>query len=212
MITKRGFLTGAASAAAVAAARARSAGRNAFGPAPTPPRRQTSARRPVFDLVVFNDRYSDARVFADVLGRQGTPGLPIAGDAGTLWYGALAKHIAGGRRRFAGIGTPTDLLILESLAREVGLRVQLRTQHDCRGRRTLTHSISGASPASRTALAAGLEGSDWAERLAPALVLAADADGIPQGSDAVVVTNVERSHDHPGMLISWVLAERKSNK
>jgi hypothetical protein len=133
MITKRRFLAGAATAAAATAAAVASA-----------PTSLVWAREPAisFDGVVFNERYGDARAFAEALGAQGTAMLPIAGDAGTLWYGTLNKRIAAGQKRVAGMSTPTDLFILETLARETSaLRVRFVAHHDCRGSGTLTHSI-----------------------------------------------------------------------
>jgi hypothetical protein len=210
MMTKRRFLTGAASAAAVVAASSGSvawSGPVASTQDPPPDRGQTWAPRRAFDLVVFNDRYSDARVFAQTLGTQGVPMLPIAGDPGTLWYGVLVKQVATGRRRLAGLGTPMDLMILESLAREADLRVRFRAQHDCRGRSALTHSICTGTPAARKTLAAELAGADWPVRLAAALARMPTQQSLNDVAHVVVATRTERSPDHPGMLVSWVLAE-----
>src|SRR5215469_6224354 len=140
MITKRGFLTGAASAAAIAATASRKSWAAASGsPRGATQEQGTCSAAVVFDAVVFNERYSDARAFAQALADQGVPLLPIGGDAGTLWHGALGKQVAGGHRCLVGIGTSMDLLILQSLGREAGLRVRFLAHHDCRGRRTLTH-------------------------------------------------------------------------
>jgi len=202
LITKRRFLTGVASSAAVAAAVSGRA--TPWGPGPATPRATAFEAAPVepttatFDSVVLNERYSDARLFARTLAARGVPVLPIAGDAGTLWYGMLRKQVNSGRGCIAGMGTPTDLMILESLGREAGLRVQFRAQHDARGRRTLTHSISGNDGPS---LAEGLDAPDWAARLAAAL---------PRVAGGLVTTHIERAVDHPGMLVSWVLARREN--
>jgi len=215
MITKRGFLTGAASAAAIAA----TASRKSWAAASGSPRGATQehgacSAAAVFDAVVFNERYSDARAFAQALADQGVPLLPIGGDAGTLWHGALGKQVAGGHRCLVGIGTSMDLLILQSLGREAGLRVRFLAHHDCRGRRTLTQSIS-ANHAS--VVYRGLEGDlsapDWPVRLAAMLPRAVGPIGGPIGAaDFRLDTQVERSPDHPGMLVSWVLADTLERK
>jgi hypothetical protein len=210
LITKRCFLTGVASTAAVAATAPRST--TPWEAEPAPPAGQTSSipAATVFDAVIFNERYSDARLFAQTLKAQGLPVLPIAGDAGTLWYGTLRKRVLAGRSRLAGIGTATDLMILESLGREENLQLRFRARHDARGRKTLRHSIPG--PGARVAyasLAAELMGPDWPARLAAALPRFAGAL-VTQSSSRFVTTEVERSADHPGMLVSWVLARREN--
>ena len=202
LITKRRFLTGAASTAAVAAAVSRSAttwsAASTSVPAPASDDAPPTVATPVFDAVVFNERYSDARLFAQTLGAQGVALMPIAGDAGTLWYAALREQVVRGRGCLVGMGTPMDLMILECLGREANLQMRLRAQHDARGRKTLTHSISGNDGPS---LAVDLGASDWPARLATAL---------PHVARGVVTTQMERSADHPGMLISWVLARREN--
>jgi hypothetical protein len=218
MITKRGFLTGAASAA-VAATAARgtwaAASEASARAANTDCGDGTRQTVPAFDVVVYNERYSDARAFAQALAAPGVPVLAMAGDAGTLWYGALGKTVAGGRRRLAGVGTSMDLLILESLGREAGLKVRFLAQHDSRGSRTLTHSIA-ADEAAYAGLADELGTPDWPARLAAALPGLADracagqAVSVASAAGLRVATNVEPAADHPGMLFSWILGARLS--
>jgi len=205
MVTKRGFIAGAASAAAAVATvawRPQTRGRDA-GTTTAP-----------LDAVVFNERYSDARAFAQVFAKQGILTLPVAGDAGTLWYGSLKRRIVPGTTRIAAMGTPMDLFILETLARDAGLRVRLRLFHDARGAATLSHSVSANEPVPELAGALAPAGARWPESLARALPgLACAARGQPRGAalsglDSVKIggAGAERSHDHPGMLISWILA------
>jgi len=216
MITKRGFLTGAASAAVAATASRGAWAANPAGTiAATPGGSAASTQHcaPAFDAVVFNERYSDARAFAQALAAAGVPALAMGGDAGALWHGALGKRVAGGYRRLAGIGTSMDLLILESLGREASLKLRFLAQHDCRGCRTLTHSIAGER-AAYASLAEELGAADWPVRLAVALPQLAEqacagrAVSIATAAGLRVATTVERSQDHPGMLFSWVLGNR----
>jgi len=79
-----------------------------------------------FDVAVYNEWFPQARTFADELGAQGARVLTVAGDAGRLWYDALRTLVSQGHRRIAGMTTHTDLLILETLARDTGLRVRQR--------------------------------------------------------------------------------------
>ena len=132
MITKRGFLTGAASAVAATASRGSWAAANHAGASAsnTVGGAASAWRTAPIDAVVFNDRYSDARAFAQALAALGVPVLSMAGDAGTLWHGALGKGLAGGHRRLVGVGTSMDFLILESLGREAGFKVRFLAQHD----------------------------------------------------------------------------------
>ena len=81
-----------------------------------------------FDVVVYNDLYREARAFAGALAAQNPRMLAIAGDPGRLWYGTLRSLVAGGSRRLAGMTTHTDLLILETLARDQGLKVRYRAR------------------------------------------------------------------------------------
>jgi hypothetical protein len=107
-LTKRDFVKGAAATVVVAAAASR----------------VTSPSN--FDIVVYNEWFQQARTFAEGLAAQGARDLAVAGDAGRLWYDTLRALVTQGHRRIAGLTTHTDLLILETLARDTGLRVSQR--------------------------------------------------------------------------------------
>jgi hypothetical protein len=78
------------------------------------------------DVIVYNDWFPQAREFA---GRfPNARALAVRGDAGQLWYGTLRGLVNSGFRRIAGLTSHTDLLILETLARESGLKVRSRTE------------------------------------------------------------------------------------
>lgn len=121
-VSKRDFVKGAAATAVVIATASTVA-----HPAPGMTGNDTgTTRAQPFDLIIFNDLFPQARSFADGHSAQGTRALPIAGDAGRLWYETLRGLVADGHRRIAGLTTHTDLLILETLARDKGLRVSQR--------------------------------------------------------------------------------------
>jgi len=107
-LTKRDFVKGAAVTVVIAAAASRV---------------RSSSR---FDAVIYNDWFQQARTFADELAARGARVLPVAGDAGRLWYDTLRPLVGQGRRRITGMTTHTDLLILETLARDTRLRVSQR--------------------------------------------------------------------------------------
>lgn len=209
MITKRGFLRGASAAAVAAAAPGGSWAAPATGASGDEVGLRQAPTRPLFDVVVFNDRYADARAFAQALGERGAPTIAMSGDAGTLWHRTLARNLMGERRRLAGIGTSMDLLILESLGREVGLRMSCVVQHDSRGSRSVTHVIPAkytyADPATLTH---ELGSPDWPVRVASLLADVALRGPVPgcvgNAADLRIVTTAERSEDHPGVLFSWI--------
>lgn len=83
--------------------------------------------QPHFDVVVYNDWHPQARAFAADLSAQGVRTFAVQGDAGKLWYDTLRGLVGKRSCRIAGMTTHTDLLILETLARDKGLRVRRRS-------------------------------------------------------------------------------------
>ena len=107
-LTKRAFVKAAAAAVALAATASRASGPSRF------------------DAIVYNDWFPQARAFAEGLAAESVYVLPVGGDAGRLWYDTLRALVNQGHRRIAGMTTHTDLLILETLVRDTGLRVSQR--------------------------------------------------------------------------------------
>jgi hypothetical protein len=117
-VSKREFVKGAAAVALALSARGSAvAAANAGAPA---------SRPGSFDVVVYNDWFPQAHEFAASFPEARA--LPVGGDAGRLWYGRLRGLVDNGLRRIAGLTTHTDLLILETLARDAGLRVRSRRE------------------------------------------------------------------------------------
>ena len=83
--------------------------------------------RAPFDVVVYNDWHPQAQAFAADLSERGVRTLAVKGDAGKLWYDTLRGLVGKRSCRIAGMTTHTDLLILETLARDKGLRVRRRS-------------------------------------------------------------------------------------
>lgn len=194
MFTRRRILSGSAAAATGALATSL-AGRKAA--AMVSGNRAPSA---AFDLVLFDDRFGDARAFAAELRSRGVATVATQGDIAKLWFGGLRDAAAQGSRRLAGIGRHSDLFIIETLAREAGLRRLYAARHDARRRSTLTHAIEqGADDAIVEALVDSTR--QWPRRLAAALAQAPLTSGKAGGPR--FETQARRSADHPGLLVSW---------
>lgn len=85
-----------------------------------------STDRATFDVVVYNELFPQAKAFVAALPGRGVRALAVEGDAGRLWFGTLRGLVDAGTRRIAGMTTHTDLLILETLGRDKGLRIRQR--------------------------------------------------------------------------------------
>ena len=77
--------------------------------------------------VIYDERYTDARAFADYLRTHGAATLPTRGDATRLWYGGARPRDGG---TIAGLTTWSDLVIARSRGRELGLRLVFEGRHD----------------------------------------------------------------------------------
>jgi hypothetical protein len=125
-VTKREFVKAASAVALVMSAR-----RSALTPGAAALPAQVPGKEPTpasdsFDVIVYNNWFPQAHDFASRF--PGARTLPVGGDAGQLWYGTLRGLIHRGFRRIAGLTSHTDLLILETLARETGLKVRSRVE------------------------------------------------------------------------------------
>jgi hypothetical protein len=156
--------------------------------------------------IVYDERYSDCRSFADILVRHGATPFPVNGDCGRLWHGALMEHLVGNRGNVAGLTTDSDFVVSSICGRELGLAVAYEGTHDSRGSSNVTHRLRSAAYQREIAAALGGAGASWAENLAQSLLR------LPSlGSAAVFCAPVSlktpRSSDHPGYLTSWLHEE-----
>lgn len=150
--------------------------------------------------VVFDPRYSDARVFSQAFRNLGASVFAAGSvDVVGLWRTQLrAAH----PRAIAGLTTHSDLEIVQACAAEIGLKLKCEIFHDCRGRSTVQHRIvRGGS--GRLIRELGDAGAAW-----PAAV--ARAMSAPVASDLsqirVPELHAPKAADHPGTLVSWLLA------
>ena len=153
--------------------------------------------------VVYDERYSDCRSFADILVGHGATPFPVNGDCGQLWYGALREHLVRSRGRVAGLTTDSDFVVSRACGRELGLRLTYEGAHDSRGSSNVTHRLR-STPYQREIVAAlGGDDASWAETLAQSLLCLPSHDGAEILS-APVSVKTARSFDHPGYLTSWL--------
>jgi hypothetical protein len=129
MLTKREFVKQVALVATVAIAvpAVAAPGDKRIAPGGSAEAIVSPAAQDTFDVVVYNDWHPQARAFAADLSGRGARTLAVAGDAGKLWYDTLRGLVGERPCRIAGMTTHTDLLILETLARDQGLRVRRRS-------------------------------------------------------------------------------------
>jgi hypothetical protein len=151
--------------------------------------------------VVHDERFGDAREFADHLRKNGAIEFSIGNCSAAIWYGRLGTLLRRRRGMVAGMSTYADLLIAKDCGREMGFQLVFEGVHDARGSdhvahfyRTralhLTHQFAGYS---------ALMPSDLAECL-----IHIGTQGW-QGWIGFEAIGPRRT-DHPGYLTSWLLA------
>ena len=162
-------------------------------------------RRPArVGAVVFDERYSDCRIFADALAREGAVAFATGGNSANVWYGPLRAHLARYGGAVAGLTTDSDFVVSRGCGRELGLEMIFEGAHDCRESTRAVHRLaSRAGDAREIAATLGVPSLYWAESLAVAL------QGISRRNTVRGLTTAElttlRSGDHPGYLASWLL-------
>lgn len=194
-MNRRDFLKGAAIVPATVAASHWSAMAETLGAKPS---RITA--------VVYDKRYSDCRMFAETLARQGAISFPTGGDAASLWYGAVRAHVQRYGGSVAGMTTDADLIVSRACGRELNLRAAYEGSHDCRASGRLKHRLRG-SGVEREVYAALLRAdAPWAESIANALDRPPLTERIVNALAGVpTVTTHHQSAGHPGYLTSWLL-------
>lgn len=159
---------------------------------------------PRIAAVVYDERYSDCRSFADILVRHGATPFPVNGDCGRLWHGALREHLAANRGKVAGLTADSDFVVSRACGRELGLRLIYEGAHDSRGANGVTHRLRSTAYPREIAAAFDSAGAAWAETLAQSLFGGPTHDGAAIFG-ATVLLKTSCSSDHPGYLTSWLL-------
>ena len=156
--------------------------------------------------VVYDERYSDCRSFAEVLARRGATPFPVNGNCGRLWHSALTEHLAGNHGSVAGLTTDSDFVVSRICGRELGLPVAYEGTHDSRGSSNVTHRLRSTAYQREIAAALGSGGAPWAETVARSLLRLPSHDNAAIFG-APVSLKTPRSSDHPGYLTSWLHEE-----
>jgi hypothetical protein len=157
--------------------------------------------KPAVDLVLHDERFTDAALFADTAREAGAVVLPTHGDLGALWFGGLRDHLGSMVRRIAGMGRHSDFWIMRQLAADKGLALKFQAEHDFRGRAALLHRVPAQTDL-RHLLAAG--DLPWAAHMAQHVTLSA-VDDTP-GPLMELASATPAAADHPGLLVTWVFA------
>ena len=194
-MNRRNFLKGAAFVpAAIAALEWPSVGETI---------RETNGR---ITAVVFDERYSDCRVFSETLARMGAAAFPTSGDAANVWYGPVRRHLERSGGSVAGMTTESDRMVSRACGTELNMRATYEGSHDCRASGRLTHRLRGCGEEREVYAALLRDEAPWAEAIANALGRPTVTDRIAGVVVPLPTVTTTSSASHPGYLTSWLLA------
>lgn len=149
-------------------------------------------------VVFFDPRYSDSRRFAEPLVALGAAAISTEADLVLQWSTRFASTQP---LRLAGLTTHSDRLIIEHCAHDARLRMRAEIFHDCRGATTVTHVLHQCGE--DLTLALGTSGTDWPVAVAHSLAYPQES---ARRSPVRLATRAARAADHPGTLVSWLIA------
>jgi len=131
----------------------------------------------------------------------------IGRDVLGLWHDQFLPAVRDGDLAvFGGVTNPTTLFLLQTLAADQRMRVVYRADHARAVRGVLRHVLSGPAPTvSRVARGAGQD--DWRLRFGQAL-RQCHAGGRPARRTVLTADDASGSRDE--MLVSWIIASRRS--
>lgn len=152
---------------------------------------------------LVDTRTADGRKFLAGL-PQGVPRFELQGDISRNWYGGLAAWAqTAGPKRLIGFSRDADFFMIGRLCMPVRMHAATLAAHDSRRREVLTHrlAVQGQAGLADELQAAAAE---WPATMAA--IACAGAVPAPKGQEPrVVETNVPRSTDFPGYLLTWVV-------
>jgi len=153
--------------------------------------------------VIFDERFSSSRAFAEEAERLGFSIHGIKGDMTDVWYHDLYARWKEGPVAIAGLTAHGPIFCLERLAWDQRMRVVFRADHRYRADGSIEHALSGPSGMLRQAAALGDE-INWSSEMA-SLVTRCPAMR-SQTSQSNVIGPTVKHADDPEHLISWVIA------
>jgi len=154
--------------------------------------------------VVYDRTFSEGAVFGAAAARRGAPVHAFGGDPGPLWMHVLEPELRKGPVTVAGLTSAPSLFCFELLARDYGLGVVYRIEHERIGG-GFRHAVTGhPALASWQARLAGDE--SWAARAAE-LATAHPRTLAPERSIALLDL-AERPGRAAESLFSWMLAPK----
>lgn len=153
--------------------------------------------------VVFDERFSSSRAFAEEAERLGVSVHGIKGDMTDLWYHDLYGRWKKGPVAIAGLTAHGPIFCLERLAWDQRMRVVFRADHRYRADGSIEHALSGPASMLRQAAALSID-TDWTSQIA-SLVTRCPASR-SQSSQSNVIGPTLKHADDPEHLISWVIA------
>jgi hypothetical protein len=182
--------------------------------------------------VIYDQRYSDCRTFAEAFVRggaapfsvNGSSANSINGDSASLWYGALRTHLACHGGQVAGFTTDSDFGVSQSCGKELNLKLVYEGAHDCRASAIVTHRLRSGADIREVATVFTEGKACWPQRLARIVCVVPRAgsrifssmneftdrvtrnDVANRAKWAAAAVKMPRSSDHPGYLMSWLLA------
>lgn len=154
--------------------------------------------------VVYDERYSDCRSFADILVQHGATPFPANGDCGRLWHGALSEHFAANRGSVAGLTTDSDSVVSRVCGREFGFSTTYEGTHDGRGPGYIVHHLRGSGYERDFASTLQRDEMPWSESVAEALHRSVRLDNPKSGVQRTML-NTRNSLSQHLYLVSWLL-------
>jgi hypothetical protein len=161
-----------------------------------------SSSTPIYKMV-YDERFSASRAFAEEASRLGLSVYGIKGDMTDLWYHDLDARWKQGPAAIAGMTAHGAIFCLERLAWDKRMRVVFRADHRFLPDGSIEHALSGPSSMLRQAVGLNRE-TDWAQQMA-GLVTRCPATRF-EASLANVLGPAVKYADDPEHLISWLIA------
>jgi hypothetical protein len=147
---------------------------------------------------LVDSRFEDGRRFLEAL-PAGVQLFELKGDISQVWFGDLAQWARKpGAKRLCGFTTDSDRFMASRLCAPMRMQSRRLAEHDSRRQDVLTHTLAFEPAAAVREL---LDTELW-----PAALANLDHATVPAAGQPIVVrTQVRRSTDFPGYLVSWVV-------